>query len=147
MRVTARDIFAALAFALILLGGLRPELLVLVFADREPLRRELAMAADRASPEYPAFLGEISKQTQPNERVALLFRPAQGDAPPWYAYFRARYFLIDRIVLPVVDIDGVTHPEYLDRARYVASWGVRFEDARFETLWRGSGGELLRRRP
>jgi hypothetical protein len=147
MRVSARDIFAALAFALILLGGLRPELFVLVFADREPLRRELATAADRASPGYPAFLQEISKQTRPSEPIALLFRPTRGDAPAWYAYFRARYFLIDRVVLPVVDIDGVTHPEYLGRARYVAAWGVRFENAQFETLWRGSGGELLRRRP
>jgi hypothetical protein len=142
-----RDALSVALLGLILVGGLTRELFVLPFTDRKTLQRELEVAADRSAPQYPAFLEEVQRRTKPEEPIALLFRAAEGDAPWWYAYFRARYFLLDRLVLPVAGMDGLTHPEYLGQARSVAAWGIRFEDPRFRTVWQGSGGELARRVP
>jgi hypothetical protein len=147
MPASARRILSALLFALILFGGLRRNLFVLPFSDRRPLQRELASAADRAAPQYPAFLEEVWRRTNPQASIALVFRPSSAYAPSWYAYFRARYFLLDRVVLPVIGIDGVPHPEHLDQALYVTGWGVDLADDRFQTIWRGNGGQLARRRP
>jgi hypothetical protein len=142
-----RDALSVALVGLIFVAGLTRELFVLPFIDRTPLQRELEVAADRPAPQYPAFLEEVQRRTEPREPIALLFRAAQADAPWWYAYFRARYFLLDRVVLPVAGMDGLTHPEYLDQARLVAAWGVAFEDPRFRTVWQGSGGKLARRVP
>jgi hypothetical protein len=50
-------------------------------------------------------------------------------------------------VLPVGGADGTPHPEYVDQARYVAIWGVAFEDTRFRVIWTGDGGQLAERVP
>jgi hypothetical protein len=146
MRANARDVVSAVLFAGVLWGGLRTDLFLLPFADRRLLQNELASAADRVAPEYPAFLDEVAKRTQARATIALLFRSVDERAPWWYGYFRARYFLPDRDVLSVSGMDGALHPEYLDQARYVAAWGVPFEDSRFQTVWTGQGGQLAERR-
>ncbi len=61
------------------------------------------------------------------------------------AYYRASYFLAGREVLPLVTSDDHLHPENLRRASFVAAWRVNAPAAGRIVMWRGEGGELLRR--
>ena len=62
------------------------------------------------------------------------------------AYYRASYFLAGREVLPAVTWDDRPHPENVRAARYVAAWQLNVQPAgRGALVWRGEGGELLRR--
>jgi hypothetical protein len=141
-----RRALSACAFALILLAGFQRDLFVIVFSDRRPLQRAIESVVDQSAPGYPDFLREVWRRTRPGETILLLFRPAQGQPPRWYAYYRARYFLPDRVVRTVdtVPSDPDTNP--LDRVRYIAAWGTEIDESRFETIWRGSGGQLAERR-
>jgi hypothetical protein len=142
-----RRALSAGAFALILLTGLQRDLFVIVFSDRRPLRRAIESAVDQSAPGYPDFLKEVWRRTRAGETILLLFRPAQGQPPRWYPYYRARYFLPDRIVRTIDTVRADPHRNLLDRVRYVAAWGTEFQENGFETIWRGSGGQLAERRP
>jgi hypothetical protein len=120
--------------------------LVIVFSDRRPLQREIEGSADRSAPGYPDFLKEVWRRTRPGETILLLFRPAVGRPPSWYPYYRARYFLPDRIVRTIDAVRADQRTDPLDRVRYIAAWGTEFQESRFETIWNGSGGQLAERR-
>jgi hypothetical protein len=141
-----RRALSAGAFALILLAGLQRDLFVILFSDRRPLQRAMESAVDQSAPGYPDFLKEVWRRTRPGETILLLFRPAQGQPPRWYPYYRARYFLPDRTVHTVDAIRADPHADPFDRVRYIAAWGIDFQESRFETIWRGSGGQLAERR-
>jgi hypothetical protein len=144
---TARRVLGVCAFALILFGGLRRDLFVVVFADRRALQRELSGAADLRAPGYPDFLQEVWRRTERGQAILVLFRPASGRSPESYAYYRARYFLPDRVV-DAIDLSRTDSRVGLPGdSRYVAAWGIDLPQERYETIWRGSGGELARRPP
>jgi hypothetical protein len=142
-----RRALSACAFALILLAGLQRDLFVIVFSDRRPLRREIESSVDQSAPGYPDFLKEVWRRTRPGDTILLLFRPAEGRPPRWYPYYRARYFLPDRIVRTIDERRTDLRTDPLDRVRYIAAWGTDIQESRFETIWRGSGGQLAGRRP
>jgi hypothetical protein len=135
----------ACAFALVLFAGLQRDLFVIVFSDRRPLQQEIEGSPDRSAPGYPDFLKEVWRRTRPGETILLLFRPAQGRPPLWYPYYRARYFLPDRNVR-TIDSRRTDPHAALDGVRYIATWGTDFAERGFETIWRGSGGQLAERR-
>jgi len=136
---------SACAFALVLLAGFQRDLFVIVFSDRRPLQREIESSVDRSAPGYPDFLKEVWRRTRPGETILLLFRPTEGRPPVWYAYYRARYFLPDRVVR-TIDARRTDPHAALDGVRYIATWGTDFVESGFEAIWRGSGGQLAERR-
>ena len=140
-----RRALSGCAFALILLAGFQRDLFVIVFSDRRPLQREIESSVDQSAPGYPDFLKEVWRRTRPGGTILLLFRPTQGRPPVWYAYYRARYFLPDRIVR-TIDARHTDPHAALEGVRYIATWGTEFQENGFETIWRGSGGELAERR-
>jgi hypothetical protein len=137
-----RRALSGCAFVLILLAGFQRDLFVIVFSDRGPLQQEIEGSADRSAPGYPDFLKEVWRRTRPGDTILILFRPAQGRPPVWYPYYRARYFLPDRVVRTI----ETSQADPLGEVRYIAAWGTDFQESRFETIWRGSGGQLAKRR-
>ncbi|MEO8380523.1 MAG: hypothetical protein ABI779_12730 [Acidobacteriota bacterium] len=142
-----RRVLAGLLFAAILAGGLRASILRLLLpphrppnvpgpiggVDREPLR----LKNDPSPPEVLRFVEEVRARTRNGERVGLMFgAPLQG----WsYTYWRARYLLAGRTVLPPMDLVA---PEDAD---VIALWRTGYGDPRFDVIFADSNSAIARR--
>lgn len=129
-------------------AGLRPELLRLLRPPHRPPdlagpvggvdRRPLRFTNDPMPGSLESFLSEVRGRTKPGERVALLLGwPADGFS---YGYWRAHYILAGRSVL---------HPMNLfapENAAVVAVWKSGYGDPRYEIVYIGHDGAILRRK-
>jgi hypothetical protein len=143
--VRFRRIVGGLLFAAIVIGGADLRLVRILFSDRAAFAAMLTRAPDRRTPEYPRFLEEVARRTQPGDPIAVLVPMRHWTRGYAYAYFRASYILAGRNVIPLVDADDAEHPERLREARFVASWQLPALPGAWEVVWRGAGGQLLRR--
>ena len=134
----SRTLSIALFSAIVLLA-VDPPLLLLALEDRDARREALARRAD-PSPELAAFLAGVRARTAKGDTVVLLL-PVRDWERYSRAYFRASYLLAGHTVMPVLDEQNAIIPI---RARYVAAWRVRYDDAG-SVVWRGHGGTLVRR--
>jgi len=147
MEPVARRVLAAFLFACVLFSALPLALMRLPFSDWEPLRLQLEQLPDRFAPDYPRFLEDVRRLTPPGAPIAIVARIPDPNYRFTYPYFRAKYLMPDREILPLFDPDGRPLAKYLDRSRALAAWGMDFPDPRFRTVWTGRGGVLKERVP
>jgi hypothetical protein len=143
--VSPRRVFAIAALAAIIALRLEPRLLRLPFIDRSAFAQAYARMADRLWIEYPRFLEGVRAHTRPGDAIAIVVPSLRWDDGYSYAYYRASYFLAGREVLPLADAKDRLHPENFRAARYVAVWRTELPARRYEVVWSGHGGVLLRR--
>jgi len=141
----ARRILALIALLAIIGFRINPTLLSLPFIDRRPLAESMRLYPDQRWPEYARFLDGVRSRTRDGDSIALLFPIMNWNGGYADAYYRASYFLAGREVLPLVTSDDHPHPGNLRAARYVAAWRLNVQPGRGALVWRGEGGELLRR--
>ena len=98
---------------------------------------------DRRTPDYPAFLAEVARRTEPDQSIAVVVPMRHWNGGYSYAYYRASYFLAGRRVVPIVDENDRLHPERLQEADFIAVWRVP-EFAGPDVVWQGHGGTLFR---
>lgn len=142
-----RRVVAGLLFAAILAGGMRASILRLLLpphrppdlagpiggVDREPLR----LKNDPTPPELLQFFAFVRARTEKGERVGLMFgAPYQGFS---YTYWRARYELAGRTVLPPMDL---VSPEDAD---VLALWRTGYGDPRYDVVFADSNSAIARR--
>jgi hypothetical protein len=142
-----RRVVAGLLFAAILAGGMRASILRLLLpphrppdvpgpiggVDREPLR----LKNDPTPPELLQFAEEVRSRTRKGERVGLMFgAPHHGFS---YTYWRARYLLAGRTVLPPMDIVA---PEDAD---VLALWRTGYGDPRYDVIFADGNSAIARR--
>jgi len=140
-----RRIFALLCLIAIIGFRINPKLLSLPFIDRRPLAASMRLYPDQRWPQYPRFLDGVRSRTRDGDSIALLFPIMNWNAGYADAYYRASYFLAGCEVLPLVTADDRPHPENLRTAHYVAAWQLDLQPGRGALVWRGEGGELVRR--
>jgi hypothetical protein len=140
----ARRVLAFTCLLAIVALRIEPQLLRLPFSDRTAFAAGLTRYPDRGWPQYPRFLEGVRAQTHDGDSIALIVPMMNWDGGYSYAYYRASYFLAGREVLPVLTADDQLHPENFRSARYIAAWHSRLPPGR-SVVWRGEGGELLRR--
>ena len=140
-----RRILALLCLMAIIGFRINPKLLWLPFSDRRALAAAMRLYPDQRWPQYPQFLAGVRSRTRHGDSIALLFPIMSWNGGYADAYYRASYFLAGREVLPLVTWDDRPHPENVRAARYVAAWQINVQPGRGALVWRGKGGELLRR--
>ena len=130
----------------VLTAGLFAAILLLTF-DPAFFRRfssaELARRAD-PTPELAQFTAEVSRLTQNGATIAVVLpyrRWSEYSGP----YFRTNYHLAGRTLLPVVGTDDAWLQANLERAQYVAAWGVTFRGPG-QVIYEGHHGVLVRQR-
>jgi hypothetical protein len=143
--LTPRRILALLCLLAIIGFRINPTLLSLPFRDRRPLAAAMLLYPDERWPQFPRFLNGVRSQTRDGDSIALIFPIMNWNAGYADAYYRASYFLSGREVLPLITSDDHPHPENLRNARYVAAWRFNLQPGRGAVVWRGEGGELVRR--
>jgi hypothetical protein len=143
--VRVRKLLGGFLFAAIVMGGIDPRLVPVLFSDRTALAEALTRAPDLQAPAYPQFLTEVARRTRKGESIAILVPMRHWKGGYSYAYFRASYFLAGRTVVPLVDADDALHPERLNDAELVAVWQMAVPSGPYSPVWSGNGGVLLRR--
>ncbi|MEA2338563.1 MAG: hypothetical protein QOE82_2570 [Thermoanaerobaculia bacterium] len=145
-RLNLQRVLTILCLAAIVALCIDVRVLQLLYVDRTPIARAMAVYPDRQWPDYPRFLAGVRAHTQPGDTIAM-FVPAMGwDDGYSYAYYRASYFLTGREVLPLVTPENGRLPQNLRAAKYVAAFGVTLR-LPTDVVWQGERGALLRLRP
>lgn len=105
---------------------------------------------DRFAPELPQFLDLVRKTTPRDATIALAVPMRQwgeGYANGYsYAYYRARYLLAGRTVVPLITPDERRVPSRVRQCDYVAAWRIRTVPPGFTAAAHGAGGTLYVRR-
>lgn len=144
-RSDIRVVIAALAFAMILLGTLKPFYFGIYFHDIEAFGAYLSSFPYRKTPGLPAFLQSVRESTPPDAAIALWVPMSQWHEGYGYSYLRASYLLADRRVIPLVDQYDRRRTEWLEEAEYLASWQGAPDYEGFSPVWTSSEGVLWRR--
>ncbi len=136
---------AAVAFALILIGGFQPFYLRIFAIDRA---REGAVFAElpfQKMPGLKSFLEGVGAHTRPHARIAIWVPFRQWEGGYGYAYYRASYLLPGKQVVPLLALheDRVAFSN-LSQADYLASFGERIDAPGFESCWQDAHGMLLK---
>lgn len=140
-----RRIAALLIFIAIFALRIDRQFILLPVLDRAPLNQAFAERADRLWPQFPRFIDGVRARTVNGDSVAIVVPTLNWDEGYSYAYYRASYLLAGREVLPVSMDDHRLHPEAFRAAKFVAVWGRPFPPSRYQVVWQGEGGVLLRR--
>jgi len=130
---------------MLLAGGVPARYLRYPFADRERLSNFLRTLPDARTPSYPHFLDEVRGRTAPGDSIAILVPMRFWNDGYAYAYFRARYILAGRKVVPLVDPNDRPLLDRLGSVDYVAAWRRPVRLSGFREVWSGPEGVLFER--
>jgi hypothetical protein len=136
---------AAVAFALILIGGFEPFYLRIFTIDRA---REGALFAElpfQKMPGLKSFFEGVDAHTPPRARIAIWVPFRRWEGGYRYAYSRASYLLPGKELVSLLALheDRVVFSN-LAQADYLASYGERIDAPGFETCWQDAHGVLLK---
>jgi hypothetical protein len=136
---------AAVAFALILIGGFEPFYLRIFAIDRAREEATFAELPFRKMPGLKSFLEGVDAHTPPRARIAIWVPFRQWEGGYGYAFYRASYLLPGKQVVPLLALheDRVDFSK-LARADYLASYGQRIDAPGFESCWQDAHGVLLK---
>ncbi len=139
---------AAVAFALILIGGLEPFYLRIFAIDRASQGAVFAELPFHKMRGLKSFLEGVDARTRRGARIALWVPYRQWEGGYGYAYYRASYLLPGKQVVPLLALheDRVAFSN-LAQADYLASFGERIEAPGFESCWQDEHGMLLKASP
>ena len=141
--MTLRRALAVVALAALIASRIELPWLAWPFMEGGAKLSESALDPDRRWPQYPRFLEGVREHTAPGDRIAIApLVGAPAESYP-FTYYRASYFLPDRVVIPVFDPrSGKPIPGNLQTVKFIAVFG---ESGEVSVAWRGSGGTLYRR--
>ena len=139
---------AAVAFALILIGGFEPFYLRIFAIDRAREGAAFAELPFQKMRGLKSFLEGVDAHTPPRVRIAIWVPFRQWDGGYGYAYNRASYLLPGKQLVPLLALheDRVAFSN-LAQADYLASFGERIVAPGFESCWQDEHGMLFKASP
>lgn len=136
---------AALAFALILVGGFQTYYLRIFTQDRDALLGTLTELPWRKLPGFRRLMLEAAKVTNQGDSIALWIEPMRWMEGYEYGYVRAGYLLGGREVLPLINPDGAFLVRNALRADVIACYRCQRVPRGFQIIRRTEDGLILRR--
>ena len=138
-----RTLFAWLVMALAAAGAFETLYLQMLHpAGRAQTRATLEAMTDE--PGYREFLKEVEARTEKGSSILVVAPRPWGNGQYEYVYYRAAYLVAGRTILPARWNDDRPVRENVQRAHYVAAWGMRVESPAHALVWQGTGGALYR---